>query len=202
MNDLTSKEQIILARNERVIETGLFYFFEVGSALLTIRDSKLYRATYATFEAYCSDMWGMSKPRAYQLIDAAKVKDNLLSTSVDLPATESQTRPLYSLPPDQQASAWQKAVETAPDGKVTAAHVQKVVREMRVRAPTPEPKKPVITDEQLIHHEPVGDSFKTAFDQMCQEIKYARAMNWKETSHKGALEMMQMLTTMTGKMES
>ncbi len=130
MNDLTSKEQLSLARNEHVIETGLFYFFEVGSALLAIRDSKLYRGTHATFEAYCSDMWGMSKPRAYQLIDAAKVKDNLLSTSVDLPATESQTRPLCSLPPDQQASAWQKAVDTVPDGKVTAAHVQKVVKEM------------------------------------------------------------------------
>jgi len=36
---------------------------------------------------------------------------------------EGQLRPLARLEPDQQREAWQKAVETAPEGKVTAAHV-------------------------------------------------------------------------------
>jgi len=38
---------------------------------------------------------------------------------------ESQLRPLTKLrnKPDQQREAWQKVVETAPEGKVTAAHV-------------------------------------------------------------------------------
>ena len=44
-----------------------------------------------------------------------------------LPRTESQARPLISLPPDEQIAAWQEAVETAPNGKVTAAHVAEVV---------------------------------------------------------------------------
>jgi len=45
-----------------------------------------------------------------------------------VPVSERQARPLARLEPDQQKQAWQKAVETAPEG--TAAHVQKVVREM------------------------------------------------------------------------
>ena len=41
------------------------------------------------------------------------------------PTTESQTRPLARLATDQQRIAWQKAVETAPDGEVTAAETEK-----------------------------------------------------------------------------
>jgi hypothetical protein len=37
---------------ENVIERGLSTFVEVGNALLEIRDSKLYRETHPTFEAY------------------------------------------------------------------------------------------------------------------------------------------------------
>ena len=51
---------------------------------------------------------------------------------------ERQLRPLSRLEPAQQREAWQQAVATAPDGKVTAAHVSKIVREMQ-----PEVKKPV-----------------------------------------------------------
>lgn len=129
MNDLTITEQASLERYERVIEKGLVSFYEVGSALLTIRDSKLYRGTHRTFEAYCQDRWQMSRPRAYQLIDAAKVKDNL-STTVDISPNERQLRPLAALPPEQQSEVWQRAVATAPKGRVTAAYVHKIVKDM------------------------------------------------------------------------
>ena len=45
----------------------------------------------------------MSRPRAYQLIDAVMIKDNL-STMVDIP--ERQLRPLARLEPQQQVKAW------------------------------------------------------------------------------------------------
>lgn len=122
-----------LTQCEAVIERGLKTFVDVGTALLEIRDSRLYRSEYDTFEDYCRERWGMSRPRAYQLIDAAEVSTNL-STIVDkLPATESQARPLTSLTPEMQVQAWQQAVDTAPDGKITAAHVQAVVSQMQER---------------------------------------------------------------------
>lgn len=126
--DLTMPEQEQLVRLEETIERGLQSFVEVGTALLVIRESKLYRQTHATFEAYCRERWAMGKSRVYQMIDAADVVGNLQkSTIVDFPATETQARPLAKLEPEQQREAWAKAVETAPDGKVTAAHVQQVV---------------------------------------------------------------------------
>jgi hypothetical protein len=160
MNDLTITEQASLERYERVIEKGLASFYEVGSALLTIRDSKLYRGTHGTFEAYCQDRWQMSRPRAYQLIEAAKVKDNL-STTVDISPNERQLRPLAALPPEQQSKAWQQAVATAPNGKITAAHVSNTMRGMLIAEqtkPSPPPQPQILSDAIL--------SARMAIDQL------------------------------------
>ena len=71
----------------------------------------------------------MSRPRAYQLIDAAQVVGNL-STMVDIPKAERQVRPLTSLPPEAQPIVWQRAVETmeilTPTGVIPKA--ESVVR--------------------------------------------------------------------------
>ena len=70
---LDATERAALTDCEATIERGLQTFVEVGTALLTIRDRRLYRAQYKTFEDYCQERWGMSRPRAYQMIDAAAV---------------------------------------------------------------------------------------------------------------------------------
>jgi phage N-6-adenine-methyltransferase len=133
MNELTISEQSRLESLETVIEKGLTSFYEVGSALLTIRDSRLYRATHGTFEAYCLDRWGMSKPYATQLIGASKVVSNLVAIATVLPATESQTRPLTSLPAEQQAETWQQAVQIAEAANrtVTARDVVNAVNKSK-----------------------------------------------------------------------
>jgi len=46
-----------------------------------------------------------------------------------LPTNERQIRPLVTLPPEKQREAWAKAVSTAPNGKVTSAHVAQVAKE-------------------------------------------------------------------------
>lgn len=123
------KEQ--LNEYEKIIEHGLTTFVDVGLALLSIRDKKLYRETYNTFEEYCRERWGLARRQAYLLIDAASAIENVIHGSQILPTNERQVRPLTSLSPDLQALAWQKAVETAPDGKITSAHVQQVVDEIK-----------------------------------------------------------------------
>jgi protein gp37 len=120
-----------LARHEATIGRGLSTFVEVGRALVAIRDGRLYRGTHATFEEYCRQRWDFDRTRAYQLIDAAGVVDRV-STIVDTPpATESQARPLARLPVAEQPAAWARAVDTAPNGRVTATHVARVVSQMR-----------------------------------------------------------------------
>lgn len=128
-----------LANYEETIEQGLQTFYEVGSALAAIRGDRLYRQTHDTFEDYCRVRWGMSRIHAHRLIEAAEVREHLLPIGNTPPATESQIRPLTQLDPDQQRQAWQRAVETAPNGKVTAAHVEHIAREFKPVPTIPEP---------------------------------------------------------------
>lgn len=114
---------------ERIIERGQKTFVEVGSALTIIRDEKLYRHAFSTFEDYCKERWGFTRMRASQLIASAKVVANV-NNCLQKPTHESQTRPLARLEPEQQTEAWKKAVETAPEGRLTAKHVETVVAEM------------------------------------------------------------------------
>src|SRR5437763_172852 len=101
---------------EGVIQAGLDTFVEVGQALLAIRDGRGYRyADCTTFEGYCQQRWGISRPRAYQLIDAAEIAE-VLSTTVDIP-NERQAReiaPLLRADPEAIPTVWQHVIETAP----------------------------------------------------------------------------------------
>jgi hypothetical protein len=107
------------AANARKLERGMGTFVEVGNALLRIRDERLYRASHKTFELYCRERWGMSKRHANRLVASTEVVSNLGPIG-PTPTSESEARPLAKLPAVQQAAAWQEAVETAPQGKVTA----------------------------------------------------------------------------------
>lgn len=142
-----TKDRQDLERLEGVIQRNLQSFYEVGRALMEIRDRELYKVknggAYGTFEAYCRGAWDFSRRHAYRFIDSAKVIENVTDRSQTKPENLEQTRPLSRLEPEQQKQAWQRAVETAPEGKVTAAHVQKVVREMvepERKGPKIEPK--------------------------------------------------------------
>jgi hypothetical protein len=56
---------------------------------------------------------------------------------------EAHAHPLFPLKPEQQRLAWQKAVETAPNGVVTAAHVRE--QALQFTAKVPEKKLPRVT---------------------------------------------------------
>ena len=180
---------------EAVIQKNIGAFYEVGRALMEIRDSGLYRDVmgHATFEEYCKVRWDIARRTAYQFIDSVQVIDNVRNCA-QTPVNESQTRPLARLEPDQQRTAWAKAVETAPEGKVTAAHVLKVVKELT------QPKPYILKNSPIVKQEKVSEDFQSAFDSMVIELKNASATRWRDTSYKGALEMMKTLVTITEQM--
>jgi len=110
---------------EDIIQRGLDTFIDVGNALLEIRDSRLYKASYSTFEDYCKERWGWERRHAYRLIDAAQVVSNVSNWTQILPTTESQARPLTQLEPEQQREVWGLVMESGD--KVTASRVQQEV---------------------------------------------------------------------------
>ena len=126
---LLIEEQQELAHCEAVIERGFETFFEIGRAMAIIRDKRLYRAEFSTFEEYCSTRWSLERRHAYRLMDASKVIENVSNWTQILPATESQARPLTSLEPDQQRVVWSELLQDAQASgtPITAAKVRAVV---------------------------------------------------------------------------
>jgi hypothetical protein len=50
---LSEAEKATLAQCETRIAKGWSAFLDVGDALLTVRDSRLYRSAFESFEEYC-----------------------------------------------------------------------------------------------------------------------------------------------------
>ena len=156
---LTTTEHQKYLECNAVIEHGLQTFFDVGNALMVVRNDRLYREEYGTFEDYCQEKWGWTRQHANRLISSAEVVGNLEPMGSILPTTERQTRELARVAPEKQRAVWKDVVETAPKGKVTAKHVQAVVKQHKEPAresdpveppkepepaPQPDPPKPVV----------------------------------------------------------
>lgn len=149
---LTLTEREELARYEGTIYEGLSTFFEVGKALIEIRNRKLYRVDYRTFEQYCRERWNISRAHAYRMIDAAEVVDNLSPNRGQiLPANELQARALKAAPPEQRQEIWQKAIDASNGSQPTAKQITHVIQtELPLSEPEPEPEsEPLIRSPQV-----------------------------------------------------
>lgn len=121
----------LLRADEAIIEAGLATFVEVGQALARIRDGRRYRLEgYATFEAYCRERWNLSRPRAYELMEAAQVAERM-SGIPDIPAiaNQGQAREVAAIiKSDGPERAAEILTEVADTGKVTAKAIREAAR--------------------------------------------------------------------------
>jgi hypothetical protein len=154
-------ERRSLENLEKVIERGVESFLATGSALKEIRDQRLYREDYKTFEAYVKARWEFDRSRAYQLIEASDLKADL-STMVDKNPkvsdvkTERQLRELRTVPEGLIGDVIEKASEIAGDGLLTAK-VLKEAREQVLESEEPTAEEPACEDvEPEPEPEPVG----------------------------------------------
>ena len=93
--------KVVFDKNHNVLWTRQF-----------VEQGRLNRSHHSTFESYCREKWGMARRTAYQMIDAAEVVSNLdVRNCAQMPASESQARPLTKLEPEVQRMAWEEAVE-------------------------------------------------------------------------------------------
>jgi hypothetical protein len=154
MEILNIDESHELERCEVVIKQGLQTFIEVGQALRTIREKRLYRISFKTFEDYCVGRWAFKRSEAYRLIDASVVISNLSPMGELLPNNERQIRPLTSLEPEIQKEVWKEVVKTHGDN-ITAAKVQTVVNDWKpvnqeIKEIKSEPMFAISTPEELL----------------------------------------------------
>jgi hypothetical protein len=138
--DLTDADFHTLDECEAVIRSGLRTFIDVGTALMRIRDGRLYRAGFPTFEDYCQAAWSLSRTRAYELMDAAGTV-GAVSAIADTPppANEGQARELRGLPADTAAEVMRKAHDDSA-GKVTASAIRQAREVVAPRPAAPQPE--------------------------------------------------------------
>jgi hypothetical protein len=125
---LNDEESIRLQQLESVIEKSLQSFLVVGRCLMEVRDRKLYREHYATFQDYCLKRWGVSERRGLDLVRSTAVAENLLGAVGALPPGLSADvmRPLTKLPAELQVECWRLASRLTK--KPTHFVVSRIVR--------------------------------------------------------------------------
>jgi len=132
---LLRDEQKALDSLERTIDQALAEFVNVGSALMRIRDERLYKASHPKFEEYCKARWKFSVKHAYRLIAAAKIVEQLKAGKgqvppESLPTREAQVRPLAQLwetADCDPVSIWKDALKEAKGKAPTAVLISKLV---------------------------------------------------------------------------
>lgn len=125
---LTVTEKTQLDALEQVIERGRATFIEVGNALLKIRDSRLYRAEFETFEDYCQARWGWTHRHANQLIAASNVVSLLQDgKSISQIPTATQAIHLAKLEPAQVVNL----VKEIDLDKTSVRELAKIVQEKK-----------------------------------------------------------------------
>ncbi len=149
-NQLQTIDERLAGCEERIASGWL----QAARALIEIRDEKLYRRGFKTFQQYCTERWGYKKAYTYNLINAAETFDALEQSSiVDFyPSNEAQMRPLALLPADKRPEAWRRVVEVAPrqdDGtpKITASFVDGEIRKIAPEDAIRRGRKPATQDE-------------------------------------------------------
>jgi hypothetical protein len=152
-----SRERIEL---ERDIDAGKKTFIKVGVALARIRDARLYRDEYSTFEKYAEARFGFKRSYTYQLIESAGIA-NQMSAIADIP-NEATARELAKVEPTQRAEVLARAAES---GTVTAKSIR--------QAAAPES---AISDNQQTPPD-LGAQFVkacglTSADEIVQDLKY------------------------------
>ena len=140
---LTVTESNRLKVLEKTIAQGQAVFVDVGLALAEIRDFKLYKSDYKTFEQYCRARWRFTKQHAYRLIEAAPI-----AKSHPRVTSERSARELAKVDPSQREEVLEKAAQT---GKITGDAIEIAANLLKHKPSVTEksPSKPAVEPERI-----------------------------------------------------
>ena len=138
---LTPEECDRLHVCEKTIREGLGTFVAVGTALMEIRDARLYRQKHRTFENYVQSVLSLSRPRAYELMDSSQVMCDLsaIADITILPQNEGQARELRRWKtPEERVEKWRVVMNAAGNKPVTAKFIRQTLSPTPANASGPE----------------------------------------------------------------
>lgn len=225
---LSKRELHRLEGLEAVIAVNFKGFVAVGKALAEIREERLYREKFKTFEEYCRNLWDVSHQRADQLIAAASVLDNLTTIVVKnngdnlgtivpkndddnddpyavLPINEAQARELARLEPEEQRRVWRELIDRTflqMNDKGRRAKITSLSVKNAVlefKGEKLDVKIDQTTKEVKENRTDfASDAFNEALDIFFNQVKVEKAKKWKYTSRQAAFRCIQGLLEVVG----
>ena len=145
---------------------------------------------YASWRECVTAEFKQHQSYLYRQLEAAKAERNILSVvdhALMSEIPESHLRPLASLCSSDQREAYQRAIKTAPEGRLTAQHVEETVREIK-DARRPERKRVNSLNHAQPEPDVMSDEFRRAYDAVAKAIIDARNTGWKTTSRVTAVK--------------
>jgi len=98
---------------------------QAGIALREIRDKKLYRQEFGSFEEYCRAKWHISRPAAYARIGLADTQQELSAVADKPELNDRQARALAGLTTEDKKRVWQESGKLADKTPLTHKHILK-----------------------------------------------------------------------------
>lgn len=92
--------------------------FQAGFDLLAIRDRKLYREDFDTFEEFCEQKFEIKRAQAYRLIEASEVKMSPIGRQIE---NERQAREIAKVPEAERERVLNSA---SKNGSLTASKIK------------------------------------------------------------------------------
>ena len=141
---LTEDENATLAKLEEAVDRHLHSFREAADALWTIKNQKLWRENFNSWEDYVDRKWKMSRAYSYRLVDAAEAIRLLEgvaqgdSKALRLPDNERAFRQLCSIVDIQEETkdamrVVKEAGRTVPEEKdIGPADIQKAAIKLKL----------------------------------------------------------------------
>lgn len=168
--ELTKSEKATYTECQRRIKDGLQTCFEVGAALRQVREEKLYRDDFDTFEDFCQQLFQIGRSYAHRLIEAHEVKDSLPANLEKHITNEAQARALGEAEEKERPKIIQHLVKSKTP--ITADAIEKTIEN------TNETAKPML---------PIGNTSKSQpepkdaveLDEVKQEIPDALIPIWR-----------------------
>ena len=132
----------LLQEQEVIIQKGLMGLLVVGAALRKIKEDKLYKDNYSTYDEYCQQRWNFTPQHANRLIKAATVVEKIKNEPIGsvLPQSESQVRAL--LKSKNPATDWKKIQEVTGKEQPTAKEIETFISDQN--------KKDDVIDAEIV----------------------------------------------------
>jgi len=122
---LSAEERKRLTQCNKVIAEAFTSCWGAGQALLEVRDSKLYREDFKTFEEYVQLTFQIERAHAYRLMSAFEIKQGIEKRSpamAKLLTSESQARELAGVPMEKRVNLLRDVAKGG--GPVTASAIR------------------------------------------------------------------------------